>query len=160
HAPQHMQAGRFWSHAAASAARVAPRAVAIELVDVSFAALDRDPAFDGLRIAVALVDKQGLRLAADATLSVELVGDLRPWDAARPQWRSLQRWSQRLSEADFDIEGCAIVTLPWRSFNPYTSPRVPPSAWLKVRMGVQGSGAYEATAPVTLAPWSPALVRF
>jgi hypothetical protein len=129
-------------------------------VDVRFANWDADADDDGLAVMIAPLDELGRGVAADGTLTVDLIamtGKRRPlWppvahepDVERPV---LESWTVQLSPRDF-VDGLATVKLEFTHGDPAANPLVHSLGVVRARFASPGSDVVEAVVdPVRLRP--------
>lgn len=129
-------------------------------IDVQFANWDADAQDDGLLARVAPLDEFGRAIAADGTLTVDLIamtGKRRPlWpiashepDVERPV---LESWTFQLSPGDF-VDGIATLKLEFAHGDPAANPLVHSLGVVRARFASPGSDLVEAVVdPVRLRP--------
>ncbi|MEQ8837128.1 MAG: hypothetical protein RID07_10035, partial [Lacipirellulaceae bacterium] len=132
------------------------RAVALEIVDVRLANLDRDAAADGFLVSFVLFDEQGQPVEARGNLSAQLWTERRPWRAARQsereRFRREESWTQRIQPSDF-VDGVFTARLRFRHLEPQEEFDLLPEAELTLRYSAYGHGNFAASVPVCLRPY-------
>lgn len=104
---------------------------------------DRDAEPDGLRVLVSPLSETGRMVAANGTLTAELVARRFDYNRERDRLGVVERWSRQLTVRDFGPQG-AIVDLPFNRIEPNRDFDLIPVGLLSVRLGVPGDGLFEA----------------
>lgn len=131
-------------------------AVALEVVDVRLANLDRDAAADGFLLNFVLLDEFGHPVEARGNLTAQLWTERRPWRAARQsereRFRREESWTQPIQPHDY-LDGVVTVPLKFRHLEPQEEFDLLPDAELALRVTAYGHGNYAASVPVCLRPY-------
>jgi hypothetical protein len=133
------------------------RRVAGFYLDAYTANWDADVESDGLVLHVHPFRDDGLPVAADATLEVELIGFHRTREGVQREFVQLGDWGHLLEAADFGDSG-ALVRLPYQDLHPEFDLKIGGTAVVHARLLVPGEGAFEASTGAIPLRW-PDLVR-
>lgn len=117
--------------------------------------MDRDVEPDGLELLIAALDENGLPVPVSGSLSARLWGERIQPHGSLVRYEDLQRWSQRVSKADFDADGLASYRLRFRTINPELDLGLHSDALINVRLSVSGQGNFEASVPVQIRVFNP-----
>ncbi len=127
------------------------RSLAIEACLMNF---DRDIEPDGIELLVAALDRDGLPVPVQGSLSARLWGERIQPHGSLVGYETLQRWSQRVVPDDF-LDGSARYTMRFRTVEPALDLGLHSEALLHVRLGVVGQGNFAASAPVQIRWFNP-----
>lgn len=132
------------------------RAVALEVVDVRLANLDRDAVPDGFLVSFVLIDNLGLPVESRGNVSAQLWTERRPWRVARQtdreRFRREESWTQPIKPRDY-LDGVVTVPLKFRHLEPQEEFDLLPDAELTLRVSAYGHGNFTASVPVCLRPY-------
>lgn len=132
------------------------RAVALEVVDVRLANLDRDAAPDGFLVSFVLLDNLRQPVESRGNLTAQLWTERRPWRAARQsereRFRREESWTQPIQPHDY-LDGVVTVPLKFRHLEPQEEFDLLPEAELAIRVSAFGHGNFTASVPVCLRPY-------
>lgn len=130
-----------------------PRVMSVE-IDARLANLDRTVEADGLVLAVAPLDAHGQIVPLCGNITVRLLGEIFDLHTGRVSFRELESWNATVVESMF-IENLAEVQLRFRHVRPEFDLALRPSALVNVRLGVPGTGNFEASIPIDLRRFNP-----
>ena len=114
---------------------------------------DADARDDQIVLQIAPVDRTGNLVAVRGEVTVRLFG-VRHTARHTRSYEQLGQWSAPIGANDFR-NGAAAFPMSLRGLEIERDTDVGPLARVHVRLGVFGSGAYEATAPVRLRAFDP-----
>ena len=109
---------------------------------------------DGLILNVAPLDDLGDVLPVDATIEVDLTGELVGADRPSYPFLRIGRWTQWVRAGDFGPQG-AVVKLPFSGTPPEFDPRLGTWGNVHARLSVAGQGVFEASQSTTRWPLQP-----
>lgn len=120
-----------------------PSAPAFIAVDATVANWNRDVLPDGLLLDLDVYDAAGQRIAAEGTLSVQLVGFRYGLGGGNRRFPVLGRWVYRVSLADFGPSG-ARYRLPFQALHPEEALDLSANGMVHAVLAVPGAGTFEA----------------
>lgn len=130
-----------------------PRVMSVE-IDARLANLDRTVEADGIVLAVVPLDAHGQIVPLCGNITVRLLGEIFDLHTGRVSFRELESWNATVVESMF-IENLAEVQLRFRQVRPEFDLALRPSALVNVRLGVPGTGNFEASIPIDLRRFNP-----
>jgi hypothetical protein len=113
-------------------------------IDVRVANWDPDVEADGLLVRIRPRDAEGVLVAVDGTLTVDLVGKEKSPVNRRRDFVDLGRWTEQVRPEDFGIDG-AIYRIPFQARNPVFDTDLVPNGLVHVQLAVPGQGLVEAS---------------
>ncbi|MEM8945444.1 MAG: hypothetical protein AAGD11_09685 [Planctomycetota bacterium] len=116
--------------------------------------LDRDVEPDGIQLAIAALDEQGLPVSVKGSLAVRLWGERIQPHGSLVRYESIEQWSQRVDVEDF-VDGTASYPMRFRRVNPEFDTALHADALVNVRLSVFGQGNFEASVPVQIRAFNP-----
>ncbi len=129
------------------------RVMSVE-IDARLANLDRTVEPDGIVLAVAPIDAHGQIVPLCGNITVRLLGELFDQHTGRASFLELERWNATVVESMF-VENLAEIKLRFRKVRPEFDLGLCTSALVHVRLGVPGTGNFEASIPMDLRKFNP-----
>ncbi|WP_146447497.1 hypothetical protein [Bythopirellula polymerisocia] len=130
-----------------------PRVASLE-IGARLANLDRTVEPDGIVLAVSPLDAHGRIVPVCGNVSVRLLGELFDQHTGRVSFLELESWNSRIADSMF-ADGVAGVSLRFRQIRPEFDLALCTTALVNVRLGIPGTGNFEASVPVDLRTLNP-----